>query len=307
MNRESIYELLNVIGVRKIRDRGDWVSCSCPFAEWTHENKKDTNPSFGISVGASSFYHCFTCGSKVKGHITNLPTIFERYSNRDMDKLRELISKNEGLFSADKTKVSRANDMPESVLKMFSKLKGGIRGLTKETVKAHGLVYDSREDRMIIPVRDIFGRLITLRGRYLGDSKEVLRYREYSEFASSSPKKCGIWYGMDRPLVEGKALVLVEGEIDAMLLRQAGVNNVWASIGASITLQQVYTIRDSNRPVVLFFDKDKAGQEAAQNLYLKCKGLFPIYQISNYYNCKDAGEAVEKKLIKQVLKSIVRH
>lgn len=302
MNQENIIKLLKLLGAKKMKRRDNWVTCSCPFAPWTHEKSRDINPSFGISIDTTSFYNCFACGKK--GHITKLPTIYEWYSKRNMYKLREIISNTDGAVLKERGKTFSAEAVDEDVLKTFSKLKAGVRRLTKIIIEKYGLLYDAEENRLVIPVRDIYKRLISLRGRYLGKDNKSVKYREYSELTKCSPKKCGIWYGSDIPLVEGKKLILVEGELDAIFLREFGVRNVWAAMGASVTSAQVSSVINTHFPIVLYFDDDKAGKASSQEIYNKCKSTLEISHVRDYGGCKDAGQAFGKGVLKKVLSSV---
>jgi len=305
MERKAIHELLKMMGAKNIMDREEWVSCSCLFAPWKHAGKRDRNPSFGISVGKASFFNCFGC--HMKDDIRMLPTAYSRYNKAfSTDKVRAFIAKKEGLFapaSEDEVKPKTMSVISEKELSTFSKLRP-VRGLSQKTIDRYGLRYDSKEDRMVIPIRDIHGRLVTLRGRYMGRKESVLRYREYSELSCTSPKSAGIWFGMHDKLKPNKHLVLVEGEIDAMLLKQEGISNVWGAMGSALSKAQIQTLRGVSSPVLLFFDNDEAGHSSMKKIVTKLAGLTPLYHISNYRGVKDAGEAVDKGILKKVLRGI---
>lgn len=306
MDRKKVHEFLKLINAEKIKDRGEWVGSSCPFAYWTHESKSDYHPSFGITVDANSYFNCFSCHRKAPLHF--FPTLYGQFTGRNMDHLRKFLTKNEGLFDfkKDKIKTSNASAIPEEVLQTFANIKP-VRGLTKKTIKQFELKGDKNEHRLIIPIRDVFGRLISVRGRYLGNNNGTLRYREYSEFTTSSPKSHGIWFGIDKELKPDKKLILVEGEIDAMLLKQSGLANVWASMGSSLANRQIDTLRNVSNSILMFFDDDKAGHSTRREVYKKCKGLMPIYSVTKYYGQKDPDKIIQKGLLKQVLRSVDKH
>ena len=307
MRRSDIHKLLEFMGLEKIADRDRWVSSECPFAYWTHDEKVSSRNSFGISVGNPSHFHCFSCGKSQV--LTYLPTMLYHYTGKDWAKLREFIYLHES--SAIATGVEpygETKDLPKHVsakwLKdMFSDL-ATYRGLTPDTIKAWHLRLDKEENRVIIPVRDKFGRIIAIKGRSI-NSWDGLKYKLYTELNPHDPKKYGVWFGMHIPLIPNKGLILVEGEIDCMLLKQTGlVSNVWAVMGCGITKEQIATLSAVNHPIIFFFDDDKAGHSLKDMLHKKLKGLTPHYHIKNYFGCKDAGQAVETDRIKAVLATL---
>ncbi|MGQ9570670.1 MAG: toprim domain-containing protein, partial [Thermodesulfovibrionales bacterium] len=128
-----------------------------------------------------------------------------------------------------------------------------------------------------------------------------------TEINPKDPKKYGVWFGMHIPLVSGKGVVLVEGELDCMLLKQTGlVSNVWAVMGTGITKEQIATLAAVNHPLIFFFDNDKAGHELFTLLHKKLNGLTPHYFIKNYFGCKDAGQAVEENKIRPILQTLTK-
>lgn len=303
MERENIKELLRMMGIDKIVDRGNWVSASCPFAEFEHEDGIDYHPSFGISVGERSVYNCFTCGKK--GPLTTLSTSMSFMLGQDMIELRDFISRHEGLFiTGDREREERILDpIKESILDSYKKFTNNIGSINKESIELWELKFDPAEYRLIFPVRDKFGRLVGIRGRFMGTDDGVLKYRSYSELnPSGDAKRSGVWYGMHFPLSK-KPIVLVEGERDAILLKQTGISNVWASMGASISVAQIESLRSVNNYLYMYFDNDSSGREAEKTVYKKCRGLTRIYSIDNHYGTKDPAEAVEKGVINKALKA----
>ena len=65
MKEDNIIKLLPLLGstFKKVRSYS-WVVGSCPFAPWKHGGGVDRNPSFGISIGSVSSYHCWSCAEK---------------------------------------------------------------------------------------------------------------------------------------------------------------------------------------------------------------------------------------------------
>lgn len=308
MNKNRIMKLLDLIGSDKAVDRGDWVMASCPFAKWKHEKQTDARPSFGIKVGKQSGFHCFSCGTHGKT-LSMIVPILSHFTGTPMEKVGEFIGKYEGIdllgLEDTSNKPVILEPISEQILYRYEPLTESFGRINVDSVIQWELRYDPKEDRIIFPVRDRFGRLVGIRGRYVGMRENVIKFRSYSELnPSGDSKRGGVWYGIHWPLVPNKYLILVEGERDAILLRQAGIQNVWASIGASIAGAQLTTICSVSNPLVLFFDDDMAGDNAAKTIVSKCRKQQDIYRIGNYLGCKDAAEVVEKRLLGQVLKTL---
>ncbi|MDG5813929.1 DNA primase [Chitinispirillales bacterium ANBcel5] len=130
--------------------------------------------------------------------------------------------------------------------------------------KEEGRIYDRFRDRIIFPLYDLSGRVIAFAGRgmekdaqpkYL-NSPETLLY-----------KKNRLLYGLFKArqsIREQGYVLIVEGYMDYLSLYQAGVKNVAATSGTAFTAEHAHLIRRFSRRVILVFDGDDAGLNAAQ-------------------------------------------
>ena len=306
MYPDKIVELFKILKIGPGKQTGMWMMSRCPFAKWLHTDSVDKHPSFGVSIGDSSKYNCFGCGRS--GNLLLLPTALEYISGKKNEAVREHIGKNE---MASEPKVKGSNNcllpIPDWALKRFSKLKGASGIYTKETILAWDIRFDSYEYRMIFPVYTPSNEVVGIRGRFLGDSDAVAKYRTYGELnQSGDAKRSGLWYGMQFPVVKNKWMFLVEGERDALLLRQVGASNVWGSMGAVLTDTQINTVKKLKNPICLFFDNDNEGHRAAKKVKDELKDTHTIYEVKDYCGMKDPAEAVEKRKIRSILKSILK-
>lgn len=301
MERETIHQVMEMLSLQHIADRNEFVNSTCPFAKWKHEEGVSTRNSFGIKVGNDSFYHCFSCGMKGKPML--LPFILEQLSKQDYSPLRKL------LFSGGASSVKYKNDvfiLPKEMVEikvegLFKPLDFNYRNLAKQTIKEFDLSFDPKEKRIIIPIRDFKNRLVAIKGRAI-DKSSSLRYRLYNEFGDD-PKRYGVWFNCHKSLTPSKFLFLVEGEMDAILLKQEGIHNVWACMGAGITKRQIDTLKKVTNLICLFLDNDKAGMIVRDKIIKSFKGK-NLYMVTNYYGYKDCGEACFKKDIKKLLNSV---
>jgi DNA primase len=123
--------------------------------------------------------------------------------------------------------------------------------------------YDRFRDRIMFPIANSRDRIVAFGGRSLNDqgTPKYLNSPETSFFS-----KGRMLYGLGRARKAASQLdrlFLVEGYFDVIALSQAGVHNVVAPLGTALTSDHVQTIRRLAKTVVLLFDGDTAGVNAA--------------------------------------------
>ncbi|MEA5503105.1 DNA primase [Halotia wernerae UHCC 0503] len=161
--------------------------------------------------------------------------------------------------------------------------------------KEGGGYYDVFRDRLIIPIRDVQGRVIAFGGRTLGD--EQPKYLNSPETELFSKGKT--LFALDEAKAGISQLdqaVVVEGYFDAIALHAAGITNAIASLGTALSLEQVRLILryTESKQLVLNFDADQAGNIAAERAIgeiaeLAYKGEVQL-KILNIPDGKDADE-----------------
>ena len=126
-----------------------------------------------------------------------------------------------------------------------------------------GRLYDRFRRRIIFPIANDTGKVIAFGGRALGD--DLPKYLNSSETPIYT--KSTVLYNFDRAkeaLRQRDFAVLVEGYMDAIGVARAGVANVVASCGTSLTEPQVRLLGRFTRRVVVNYDADTAGQAATE-------------------------------------------
>ncbi|HEU5081574.1 MAG TPA: DNA primase [Opitutaceae bacterium] len=123
--------------------------------------------------------------------------------------------------------------------------------------------------RLMIPIRDHQGRVVAFTARQtdLTPADDPAREAKYV----NSPEtpiftKGHLLFNLDRARTnvgEGKAFLLVEGQLDALRCWQVGIKTAIAPQGTSITDSQLVLARRYHPEVECFFDSDSAGQKAA--------------------------------------------
>jgi DNA primase len=152
---------------------------------------------------------------------------------------------------------------------LVAKLKSG--GFSNEQIAASGLavlrddgtMYDRFRHRMMIPIHNESGKVIAFGGRALGDDEP--KYLNSSETKIYSKKR--VLYNLHRAKETIRRLdytILVEGYMDVIGLSQAGVKNTVASCGTALSDEHVRTVRRHSDRIVVNFDPDDAGANAAE-------------------------------------------
>lgn len=132
-------------------------------------------------------------------------------------------------------------------------------GLVKKN--DNGRYYDFYQNRLMIPICDVRGRVIAFGGRILEDRKDAPKYMNSPENVVYS--KGRHLFGLNIAKKEDiKKLVIVEGYMDVISLHQRGVKNVVGALGTALTEQQGWLLRKYAEQVILGFDADGAGQAA---------------------------------------------
>src|SRR5438552_2387052 len=125
-----------------------------------------------------------------------------------------------------------------------------------------GEVYDRFRRRLMFPIWNERGRPIGFGGRALAaDAQPKYLNSPESALYSKSNVLYALHFARDAAQKAGR-LVVVEGYFDCLSLHQAGIENVVASCGTSLTQQQVAIIARYVPEVVMNYDPDAAGQNA---------------------------------------------
>lgn len=136
-------------------------------------------------------------------------------------------------------------------------------GLTIER-DGTGELLDRFYERVMFPIRSISGKVIAFGGRTLRKDKEVAKYINSPE--SEVYVKNKVLYGIyeaKQAIAREQKCYLVEGYTDVISFHQAGVENVVASSGTSLTTGQIQLIKRFTNKVTVLYDGDWAGIKAS--------------------------------------------
>jgi len=135
-------------------------------------------------------------------------------------------------------------------------------GLVKKT--NDGGLIDQFRDRVMFPIHDISGKILGFGGRILKSNTKLPKYinSPETEIYDKSKVLYGI-YQAKNALRKQEEAILVEGYTDVIALHQAGIENVVASSGTSLTDEHMKLIKRFAGQLIFMFDGDQAGTDAS--------------------------------------------
>ncbi|MCX7726580.1 MAG: DNA primase [Chitinispirillaceae bacterium] len=146
------------------------------------------------------------------------------------------------------------------------------RGISEKALIASGLtikkednrLYDRFRNRIMFSLIDLSGKVVGFAGRGISDdvSPKYLNSPETPIY-----KKKNFLYGLyhsKNAIKEKDFVIIVEGYMDYLSLFQAGICNVVAVSGTALTPEHIYILRRFTKNIILTFDGDLAGQNAAE-------------------------------------------
>lgn len=138
--------------------------------------------------------------------------------------------------------------------------------------EGHTRCSDYFVNRVMFPVHDERRRVVAFGGRILpgANSDKLAKYFNSPESVIFTKSK--LLFGLDEArqgIRETETVVVVEGYTDCITAHQFGVKNVVATLGTALTESHVTYLKRLARKVVLVFDGDTAGQQAAERALMK--------------------------------------
>ncbi|MFA6445674.1 MAG: DNA primase, partial [Candidatus Paceibacterota bacterium] len=135
-------------------------------------------------------------------------------------------------------------------------------------------VYDRFRGRIMFPITDSSGRVIAFTGRILHDDGKSGKYVNSPETVLFHKSKT--LYGLHKAKYSIRRQdysILVEGQVDLIMSHQAGFTNTVASSGTALTKEHLEMLRRLSNRIVMAFDADKAGFNAAARAWVLALAL----------------------------------
>lgn len=153
----------------------------------------------------------------------------------------------------------------------FSKA-AATAGYKSDLIAKTGVCYSTEDGRLqdrfwgrvIFPVHTISGKVVAFGGRILQNNAKAAKYvnSPESEIYHKSDHLYGLYFAK-QAIIQKDHCILVEGYLDVISMYQAGIQNVVASSGTSLTTGQIRLIHRFTNNITLLYDGDKAGIKAS--------------------------------------------
>lgn len=135
-------------------------------------------------------------------------------------------------------------------------------------------IYDRFRSRIMFPIEDVSGHLVGFTGRIFQGKNHLKTIKDIEAVGKyvNTPQtlvfdKSKLLYGLSKTktyLYQLGATLLVEGQMDFLMGWQAGIKNIVATSGTSLTSYHLTILKKYNNTLILGFDMDEAGEKAAE-------------------------------------------
>ena len=306
-NQRQLKEILNTIGVKISSETSTDFLCLCPF----HDNHY--SPSFAISY-EKGLYVCYNPSCDVRGTLLDL---IQKAGDMNYFQALRLVDsmKKESENHFDEDLAALMEDKPE-----FEEFDQGVldalnanlltnqravdyfhsRGIDIDSIQYFQLGYSVPQDMVIVPVHSPTGIPVGLVGR----SVEGKRFKNSTNLPRSQTM-----FNLHRARKTSSTIIVCESSFDAIKIHQAGFPNVVATLGGSLSKENIQNLNKYSSSIIIATDADEAGRKLGREIAAKLKNkdiLWASYEDGVVYphNAKDAGDLTEQE-ISQCIKNAV--
>jgi len=155
-----------------------------------------------------------------------------------------------------------------------------------------GRPFDMFRKRLMFPIIDVSGNVVAFGGRIVDDS-DSRKYLNSSDTPVFSKRKNLYALRFAKNSCAEK-MILCEGYMDVIALHAAGFENAVATLGTAITPEQARLMARYTKKVIICYDSDAAGQNAAQKALALISETGTDTAVFNVTNAKDPDEFIKK-------------
>lgn len=304
--QQEIIDLLVAMGSdpSKIKvehdDFGEKILAQCPM-------HYDSNPSFMIRPG-SQVFNCFSCGSGPEVPLAGRSGVISLYRKHIKHTTGKTISVKDAIKFVSKyvslpntkgkkklkKKLHREVEipvLPESYLSAFFPSKKHYRymkdrGFTKKTLDDNQIGYDAIRKRVVFPIRNGMGELVSFTGRLTLSKERIDAINAERLKAGKKPvPRYYIYYNANKRFLlmneeyvsdYSEDLIVVESPMDYLALRQCGYDNVCAIFGSHVSEYQFEKMKHFSR-IILALDNDAAGVSGTEKFIKMTQGKTKVF------------------------------
>ena len=326
MDLDTILKICGILKLNSTNPRdgneeiGPQISISCPLSLINHRDSEDSNCSCSVSISDDdiSKVRCFSGSCGFKGSFTSMLRYrLQKYPNQELQNILDTASeaergtpeskvlRNRKIIEKDAQEqqsiVHDKDIFPERMLERFSPEYheyAKTRGITEDTYKRWSLMFDKRNQRLVFPIRNKFGKLVGMQGRDVTGLNE----RPHHNYEGFNRQKYLLG---EHLLIQKKPIIIVEGstgcvKTDQNLSQEA---QTVAVLGEGFSKFHAETICEFNpETVYIFCDGDAAGRQIASKIEHLLHGRLPLKVMespidtnSDGYKLYDPGNIEEEK------------
>jgi len=164
-------------------------------------------------------------------------------------------------------------------------------GFLAKISEKNNLPYGMFRNRVMFPIIGITGDVIAFGGRVMDDSKP--KYLNSSDTPAFNKRRN--LFALNFAKNEcSERLILCEGYMDVIALHGAGFSNAVATLGTAITPEQARIMKRYTNEVIICYDADEAGQNAASKAFTLLNEVGLSARILKVKNAKDPDEYIKK-------------
>ncbi len=147
-------------------------------------------------------------------------------------------------------------------------VKTGMSILSNNYVEGNSItvsdIFDRYTGRVMFPIHNVSGKVIGFGGRVLTSDKKLAKYinSPQTDIYDKSKTLYGL-YQAKKTIIQDDNCYLVEGYTDVISMHQSGIENVVASSGTSLTVDQIKLIHRFTKNITILYDGDLAGIKAS--------------------------------------------
>lgn len=310
--KADLRSILRAINVSIVSETGTDFLCLCPF----HRNM--STPSFAISY-SKGLYVCYNPSCDASGTVLDL--VKNMTGRNDYESLRFINSNkrtSEQLFDDSLNEILNEKpdfeEFPKDIQeKMHEDLVVNNLGKSQEYFKMRkiyqeawehfGLGYSAKQQMVTVPLHSPDGVLVGVIGRSCDKSK---RFKN----SQNLPRNKTL-FNLHRAKREGGTIIVVESSFDAIRLWQAGFPNAVATLGGSISDDNIQNLNRYASKIIIMTDNDSAGRALGNYISNKLNNkdvLWASYDSSTVYphSAKDVGDLTDEE-IKICIKNAIPH
>ena len=151
--------------------------------------------------------------------------------------------------------------------------------------------YDTFRNRLMFPVIDVRGDFIGFSGRILGDGEP--KYMNSPETMVFNKSRNLFALNLAKKSKSGH-IILAEGNVDVVMMHQAGFDGSFSSLFTSLTPEQARLISHYTNEVIIAYDNDGAGKKASQRAIGLLEKLDLKVKVLSMSGAKDPDEYIKK-------------